>query len=201
MQFARSDYLVGMKALVLLTAMFFAASAMAADAPLDPQSSTLKFTGHAFLHDFHGEAKEFRGVAQIDPARPELVRGARIDIAAVKMTTFEDARDHDMYAWLHVDTIPGIRFELTKVTPLTGDLAHATKEHPASFTVSGTFTLNKVSAPLETKAAAWREGRQLMVEGTATVNTVDHGLPIVQKFFLTVDKNVDVAFHLVFELP
>jgi polyisoprenoid-binding protein YceI len=189
-----------MKALVLFAALFLAMHALGDDAPLDPRASSLKLTGHAFLHDFHGEAQEFHGVAQIDPARPELVRGATITIAAAKLTTFEDARDHNMETWLNVTANPDIRFELTQVTPLAGDLAHATKEHPAQFTVRGTFTLNKVGKPLETTASAWREGRRLIVEGTAQINTADHGLPVVRTLFLTVDKEVDIAFHLEFEV-
>jgi polyisoprenoid-binding protein YceI len=190
-----------MKVLPLFAAMLCATRALAADVPLDAQASTLTFTGHAFLHDFHGEAKSFEGAAQIDATRPELVRGATIVIAAAKMTTFVDARDHNMDAWLHVETNPEIRFDLTRLTPLQGDLAHATKAQPALFAVSGTFTLNRVGKALETKAAAWREGRELIVEGTTTIDTTAYGLPIVRQFFLTVDKQVDIAFHLVFDLP
>lgn len=190
-----------MKILALFVALFLAMRAMADDAQLDEEASTLKFTGHAFLHDFHGEAKEFHGVAQIDPTRPELVHSALLKIMAAKMTTFEDARDHNMITWLNVTANPVILFELTKVTPLTGDLAHATKEHPAQFTVSGTFMLNKVGKPLETTATAWRDGKNLVVEGTTQIDTEDHGLPVVRTLFLTVDKQVDIAFHLVFELP
>jgi len=40
-----------------------------------------------------------------------------------------------------------------------------------------------------------------VVTGTTSVNTLDHGLPIIQQFFMTVDKDVDVSFHLVFDLP
>ena len=181
--------------------MLCATHALATEAPLDQQSSTLKFTGHAFLHDFHGEAKTFEGTARLDATRPELVRGATITIAAAKMTTFVDARDHNMNAWLHAETNPEIQFDLTRVTPLQGDLVHATRARPALFAVSGTFTLNRVGEPLETKATAWREGRQLIVEGTATIDTTAYGLPIVRQFFLTVDKQVDIAFHLVFDLP
>ena len=190
-----------MKILALFAVLFVATRAMADDAQLNEEASSLKFTGHAFLHDFHGEAKEFHGVAQIDPAAPQLVRSALIKIMAEKMTTFEDARDHNMETWLNVTANPVILFELTKVTPLTGDLAHATKAHPAQFTVRGTFTLNKVGKPLETTASAWRDGKDLVIEGTAQIDTTDHGLPVVRTLFLTVDKQVDIAFHLVFEVP
>ncbi|MEI9999976.1 MAG: YceI family protein [Verrucomicrobiota bacterium] len=189
------------RAATLALLLFTAAAARAEDAPLDVPASSLTFTGHAFLHDFHGAAKVFRGQAQIDPARPEMVRGAVLDIDAAKLTTFESARDQNMDAWLHTDTNTAIRFELAEVKPLDGDLAHATKESPAHFAIAGTFTLNKVPKPLKTTAVAWREGKHLVVDGAVTIDTEDHALPQVKQMFLTVDPKVDIAFHLVFDLP
>ncbi len=117
------------------------------------------------------------------------------------MTTFESARDRNMFEWLQVDVNPGISFQLKSVKLDKGDPATASKDHPAQFAVVGDFTLNKVTTPLETSALGWREGNRLIVNGTTTVNTVDHGLPIIKQLFMTVDKEVDVAFHLVFDLP
>jgi polyisoprenoid-binding protein YceI len=173
----------------------------AADAPLDLKQSSLKFTGHAFLHDFDGAAKDFQGSAQIDPAQPTLVRGAHLDFPAAGMTTFEDTRDGNMRDWLHVGTHPEIEFQLTTVLPLKGDPAKATRDNPAQFTVRGTLTLNGTTRPLETTAAGWREGNALVVTGTTRIDTTAYGLPIIKQLFLTVDKEVDIAFHLVFDLP
>jgi len=79
---------------------------LAQEVPLDATLSSLKFTGHAFLHDFNGEAREFTGSAKVDVQNPGLVTSAKLEIVAAKMTTFEPGRDKDMYAWLHIDTIP-----------------------------------------------------------------------------------------------
>lgn len=171
------------------------------EVPLDENQSSLKFTGHAFLHDFNGEAREFTGSAKVDAQKPELVTSAKINIAAAKMTTFDPGRDHDMFKWLHVDVIPGISFELTHVASTDGKAATATKDHPAEFLVSGKFTLNNVAKPLQTQALGWREGKWLVVTGTTSVDTAAHGLPIIQQFFMTVGKDVDIKFHLVFDLP
>jgi polyisoprenoid-binding protein YceI len=171
------------------------------EVPLDLKQSSLKFTGHAFLHDFNGEAKEFTGSAKVDPQKPELVTGAHIDIAAAKMTTFESGRDRNMFEWLHVDAIPEISFELTGVRSMDGRAATATKDHPAQFLVSGNFTLNKVTKPLQTQVFAWREGTWLVITGKTQVDTAGHGLPIIKQYFMTVDKGVDIDFHLVFDLP
>jgi polyisoprenoid-binding protein YceI len=173
----------------------------ATEAPLDLKQSSLTFTGHAFLHDFHGAAKGFQGSAQIDPAQPTLVRVARIDIPAAEMTTFESTRDRDMWDWLRVTAHPEIEFQLTTVLPLKGDPAGATREKPAQFTVRGTLMLNGMTRPLETTAAGWREGNALVVAGTTRVDTTGYGLPIIKQFFLTVGKEVDIGFHLVFDLP
>jgi polyisoprenoid-binding protein YceI len=173
----------------------------AAEVPLDSKQSTLKFTGHAFLHDFNGEAKEFGGSAQVDAQKPELVVSARIDITAAKMTTFESTRDKNMFEWLHVEANPAIGFELTRVVSMDGKAATATRDHPAKFVVTGNFILNQVAKPLQTEATGWREGTRLIVTGTTTVDTADHGLPIIQAFFMEVDKHVDISFRLVFDLP
>jgi polyisoprenoid-binding protein YceI len=173
----------------------------AAEVPLDAKQSFLKFTGHAFMHDFNGEAKEFSGSAQTDAQKPEIVLSARIDIQAAKMTTFESARDRNMLDWLHVDVNPGISFQLRKVKLVAGNPASATKDHPSQYVVGGDFTLNKITKALETQAVGWREGKWLVVTGTTKINTADHGLPEIRQFFMTVDKQVDVVFRLVFDLP
>lgn len=187
--------------LCLVLAILLPGFARAVEIPLDLKQSSLKFTGHAFLHDFDGQAKEFAGSAQVDARKPELVVSAKIEITAAKMTTFESGRDQNMLQWLHADAIPEISFELTHVISMDGNAATATKDHPAKFLVSGNFTLNKVAKPLQTVAMGWREGKWLVVTGTTSVNTADHGLPIIEQFFMTVDKDVDVRFHLVFDLP
>jgi polyisoprenoid-binding protein YceI len=106
-----------------------------------------------------------------------------------------------MYAWLHVDTVPQISFELTRVLSTGGKAVSATKDHPAKFRVTGKFTLNKVTKPLEAQVLAWREGKGLVVTGKTRVDTTAHGLPIIKQYFMTVDKEVDIDFHLVFDLP
>jgi len=186
---------------VLIVTVLISAAGHATEVPLDAKQSTLKFTGHAFLHDFDGEAKEFSGSAQVNAQAPEFVVDAKINIAAAKLTTFVDARDRNMFKWLQVDVNPDISFQLNKVKLLKGDSFSATEDHPAQFAVSGVFTLNKVPKPLEAQATAWRKGAFLVVTGKTKIDTTEHGLPIVQQLFMTVDKEVDIAFHLVFDLP
>jgi polyisoprenoid-binding protein YceI len=185
----------------LLLFLGFAASAHAGEAPLDLKQTTITFTGHATLHDFHGAVQKIGGHAQIDPANPDLVTSAILDFGAARLTTFQDTRDRNLRNWLHVDANPQIEFRLTRVACLSGDPAHATSARPALFTVQGDFTLNHATRPLTAQVTGWREGPHLVIDGATTIDTTQYGLPIISQFLLTVDKNVDVKFHLVFDLP
>jgi polyisoprenoid-binding protein YceI len=184
----------------LVLPLFFAAVARGADVPLDVKQSSLKFTGHATLHDFHGQAQDFHGSAQVDAADPNLVRSAVIDLAPAHLTTFQATRDKNMREWLHIDAHSQIEFRLTKVQH-TSDPNYPSHNASNWFAVSGDFTLNGVTRPITAKATGWREGSRLIVDGTTTLDTTQFGLPIISQFFLTVDRNVDVSFHLVFDLP
>jgi len=175
----------------------------AGDVPLDAKTSSLNFTGHAFMDDFTGQAVLMHGSAQIDPQSTQIVTGAKIIISAASMTTFENTRDKNMRSWLEVETNPEIVFVLKNVTQtqaMPAALA-ATKVNPATFSVQGDLTLHRATHPIDTQAFGWREGPWLVVTGTMNINTDDYGLPQLQLFFMKVEKKVNIAFHLAFTLP
>lgn len=188
------------RAAFLVLPFFFATAGRGAEAPLDVKQSSLKFTGHATLHDFSGQAQDFHGHAQVDESDPNLVRSAVIDIAAARLTTFQATRDKNMREWLHIDAHSQIEFRLTQVRPVS-DPDHPSHDLSNRYAVSGDLTLNGVTRPVTAKVTGRREGSQLIVEGATTLDTTQFGLPIISQFFLTVDRNVDVSFHLVFDLP
>ncbi len=171
------------------------------EAPLDLKASSLKFTGHAFMHDFTGEPQKWRGSAQLSSSAPELVTSAKIIIPAATMTTFENDRDKNMKTWLQVDANPDIVFTLTKVKPFAGEPRNATEKSPARFRVEGELLLHGQKHSLADLADGWRSGSRLIVSGTTSINTGDYGLPQVRQLFLTVDPKVDIDYRLVFELP
>lgn len=168
---------------------------------LDQKDSSVKFTGHAFLHDFNGEATEFSGSAEFNPASSGLAPNAKISITAGKLTTHNKGRDRAMYQWLRVDQNPAIAFAVTRVLSMDGKAALATAEHPAQFMVFGNLTLNKVTKPVQTQVAGWQDGNLLVVTGATQIDTTDYGLPVIKRFWMAVDKEVDINFHLVFDLP
>ncbi len=73
---------------------------------LDPKSSSLKFVGESFMHDFHGEAKQFSGSAQWDPAAKPPIQKAVLHIKTASLTTFHEERDKKMDDWLNIKVHP-----------------------------------------------------------------------------------------------
>ncbi len=173
----------------------------ATEIPLVPAESAIRFTGHATLHNFDGEARASRGAAEFDPQTPEAISGATLVVRAADLTTFQATRDRNMRNWLEVEKFPEIRFELSRVRVQQGQPRAATEAQPASFKVSGKLTLHNVTRPLEADVKGWRAGRKLVVQGETGVDTTAYGLPIIRQFVLTVDPKVDLHVRLVFELP
>ncbi len=181
--------------------MIFIAPSHGADAPLDAKLTSMKFTGHAFLHSFDGQAQDFEGGAQVDPTNPNYVTDAVIDIATARMTTFQTTRDRNMMKWLQSEANPRIEYRLEKIDCTAGIPVEATAARPAKFIVQGDFTLNRTTRPLSANVLGWRDKGLLYITGTAKINTADYGLPIIRQMFMTVDPTVDVSFRLVFDLP
>lgn len=184
-----------------LVTFFNGALLCAQEIPLDVKASSLKFTGHAFLHDFNGEALPFTGTAQVNPNEPQIVTSAKITFKTPDMTTFESARDKNMKQWLEVEANPNIVFLLKSVNSLSDRPKDATKAKPADFHVLGELELHHQKHSVEGTAIGWREGSMLVVTGSTSINTEDYGLPQIRQLFLTVDKKVDITYRLVFDLP
>lgn len=173
----------------------------AAELPLDAKQSSVKFLGESFLHNFHGEAREMSGSADLDPQQEPPIQQATLRFATTRLTTFHEGRDKKMYEWLKVDAHPDAVFKLEKVKLVSGDDKTASSEHPAQFAVSGAFTFNGVKKPLSGTASGWREKDHLIVSGETVIDTLKYGLPQIREAFMTVGTNVHVTYRLVFVLP
>jgi polyisoprenoid-binding protein YceI len=179
-------------------------AAMAADTsklPLDRKGSFVKFVGESFLHNFHGEAKEFSGDAALDPSANPPVQRAALRFAETKLTTFHEGRDKKMFEWLNVNAHPDASFALEKVQLTAGDFKAADAQHPASFAVAGSFTFNGVKQPLSGAAKGWRDKNHLVILGEATVDTLKFALPQIREAFMTVGTNIKVTYQFSFVLP
>src|SRR5438105_2292174 len=113
---------------------FFACSVFARageSIEIDPHGSSVKFVGDAFLHSFHGEAKDVTGSAEIDNAAVPPVQKANLHFKTAALTTFHKERDQKMWGWLQTAVHPEALFSLEGVKPVQGDYQHADAGHPA----------------------------------------------------------------------
>lgn len=192
-------------ALVVSTALFIvfqrSSRAESIRLPLDAKGTSVTFFGESFLHDFHGEAKEVSGSAELNPDATPPVQKAALHFETTRLTTFEAARDKKMWSWLKVDAHPAAEFSLDSVKLLGGDCKAADAQHPASFSVAGSFTLNGLKRPMSGTASGWREKGRLIVAGETTIDTLQYGLPQIREMFMTVGTNVKVSYRLSFTLP
>jgi polyisoprenoid-binding protein YceI len=155
-------------------------AAVAADSvklPLDRKGSFVKFVGESFLHNFHGEAKEFSGDADLDPSTSPPIQHASLHFAEAKLTTFHEGRDKKMFEWLKVDAHPDATFALEKVRLTAGDFKAADAQRAASFAVAGSFAFNGVKQPISGTARGWRDKNRLNISGETTIDTLKFGLP------------------------
>jgi|GEM_PF-1976945 len=199
--FRYSKVILGVTLGVLL---FLAQVASAADIntlPLDTKGSSLKFFCESFMHDFHGEAKEFSGSALVAPDAVPPIQKATLRFKTAKLTTFVKDRDAKMYDWLKVSVNPDAIFELKSVRQSSGDFKAADAQHPAQFTIAGTLTLNGVKQNIEGAANGWREKDRLIVTGETVVDTLQYKLPQVRMLVLTVGTNVKTVYTFSFVLP
>lgn len=178
------------------------ASALADTLPLDPKGSSLTFTGESFLHNFHGEAKDFTGEATLDVNAAPPIQRAELHFKTASLTTSESDRDKKMWAWMHVDAHPEAVFRLDSVKLVSGDPRTAISANPAKFAVSGVFTLNGVDQPISGTAAGWRAKDRVIVAGATIVDTLKAGLPQIREAaIMTVGTQVTVEYKFAFVLP
>ena len=169
--------------------------------PLDPKASSLTFVGDSFLHEFHGEARDFSGSAILDPAATPPVQKATLRFKTASLTTFNKGRDQKMRDWLKIDAHPEATFSLEGVKLVEGDVQNASASHPAKFQVSGELTLNGTKQTISGRALGWREKDRLVVTGETVLDTLKYGLPQIREAFMTVGTNVRTSYRFSFILP
>lgn len=169
--------------------------------PLDSKASSLTFAGDAFMHTFHGEARNFTGNAVLEAGATPPVQKATLHFKTAALTTFNNDRDKKMWEWLKIDTHPDATFALEKVKLIEGDAEKADASHPARFQVTGTLTLNGVQQSITGSAQGWRDKDRLVVSGSTVIDTLKYGLPQIRQALLTVGTNVKTSYRFTFVLP
>jgi polyisoprenoid-binding protein YceI len=106
------------------------------------------------------------------------------DLSALK-TGLAD-RDHNMSVWLQTNEFPQVVFALTAVD----------RGPNGGLTARGRFQLHGRLHEIRFPVAVSLNRGLATIDGTATLDTQDYGLPIIRFWVLTVDPVVQVHFHL-----
>jgi polyisoprenoid-binding protein YceI len=106
------------------------------------------------------------------------------DLAALK-TVIAD-RDNNMRVWLQADAFPQVAFELRALD----------RGPDGALTARGRFQLHGRMHEIHFPVTMSVTRGLVVIDGTATLDTQDFGLPIIRFWVLTVDPVVNVQFHL-----
>lgn len=176
--------------LLLLTAPL-AAAAGGVPLRVDRARSYVDIAVKATVGSFTGHLRTFTARITTNPA------GTRVETAAfhcefVAIDTDNAGRNRDMNAWQETRRFPHVSFALTSLAP-AGD---------GRLTATGLLQLHGVRRIIRFPVTISSAGGRMIIDGAATLDTHDFGLPIIRKFLvLSVNPVVHVRFHLEGEVP
>ena len=177
---------------LLLVLLVFAGAAWrsrAADRPLaiDLTQSRVDIAVRASGDSFTGKLSRFEPVVTVNG--DGRIVTARLAFHFRDVATGKDGRDKAMHTWQDTDKFPDGLFELTALEPVANQ--------PGGYTASGKLTFHGVTRDLKFPVTIATEANVHKVDGEATIDTREFGLPIIRMFLvLKVDPLVRVIFHL-----
>lgn len=160
--------------------------AQGATLSVDKHLSRLEVAVHAPPDSFVAPLAVYDISVSLNPAGT-LPETAEVSFAFADLKTGKDARDKKMLEWLQSGQFPSGRFVLESLT----------NDARGKLLAAGTLTLHGVARPLSFPVTVASEGTRMKIDGEATVDTRDFGLPVIRMFaLLKVDPQVIVRFHL-----
>jgi polyisoprenoid-binding protein YceI len=152
---------------------------------MDRSESHVDIAIKSTLDSFVAHLEDFDVAITLNPENGEVESTAfHANLSAVK-TGLTD-RDHNMGVWLQTNEFPKVVFELRALD----------RSPNGALTARGRFQLHGQMRDIRFPVTVTVNGRLTTIEGTATLDTQDFGLPIIRFWVLTVDPVVQVHFHL-----
>jgi polyisoprenoid-binding protein YceI len=152
---------------------------------LDRAESHVDVAVKATIDSFVARLEDFDVAITLDPESGRVESTAfHADLAAVK--TGRADRDHEMSVWLHANEFPQVVFELGAVD----------RAPNGALTARGRFQLHGQQHDIHFPVTVTVSRGLTTIDGTATLDTRNFGLPIIRFWLLTVDPVVRVHFHL-----
>lgn len=158
---------------------------------VDRAASRFDIAVKATVGSFTGHLRAFTADVTTDPDGRRVESASfRCDFTAI--STGNDHRNRDMDAWQETGRFPQVSFVLTSLESARGGLQ----------TASGRLRLHGVERTIQFPVSISSAHGRMIIDGDATLDTRDFGLPIIRKFWaLTVNPVVHVHFHLEGDLP
>jgi len=152
---------------------------------LDRSESHVVIAVKSTLYSFAAHLEEFDIAIRLDPESGRVESTAfHADLSAVK-TGIAD-RDHNMSVWLQTNKFPQVIFELIAVD----------RSANGALTARGQFQLHGQAHAISFPLTVTVNRGLATIDGTATLNTQDFGLPIIRYWVLSVDPVLQIHFHL-----
>ena len=163
--------------------------ARAAERPLviEPTQSRVDIVVRATMGSFTGKLAPIN--AAVGVAEDGRVVSARLPFRFLDIATGKDDRDKAMHKWQETEKFPDGVFVLTSLEPATAP--------DSGFVAVGRLTLHGVTRDLRFPSSVIRDAGNYAIDGDATIDTREFGLPIIRMMgLLKVDPLVHVRFHL-----
>jgi polyisoprenoid-binding protein YceI len=163
--------------------------------PLNAASQPLVINGAASKIDiavkvtadsFVGKLQAYDAEIQVDPAASK-VTACRVGFKWADVKTGKDKRDVKMNEWQDSAKNPDGVFQMESLE--AGADGH--------LLAKGTLEMHGLSKPIQFPVTVTPKDGNWVIDGEATVNTTDYGLPVIKMMaMLKVDPRVVVRFHL-----
>ena len=152
---------------------------------LDRAESHVDIAVKSTLDSFVAHLEHFDVAITLDPENGRIESTAfHADLSAVKTGSVD--RDHNMSVWLRTNEFPQVVFELSAVD----------RGPNGALTARGQFQLHGQRHEIRFPITVTVNRGLAAIDGTATLDTQDFGLPIIRYWILTVDPVVHVHIHL-----
>ena len=161
----------------------------AAEQPLlvDAAQSRVEVVVKATMDSFTGKLEHYDAVVTLNPAAPTPVTRARFAFKFSEVKTGNADRDEQMLSWEGNKTYPDGAFTMTDLTSVS----------TGGYIATGSLVFHGMAREVKFPVAITHVGEIYAVDGDATLDTREFGLPVFRKFMvLRVDPEVHVRFHL-----
>lgn len=170
---------------VAILALPLAAKANVALMVLDRAESHVDVAVKSTFYSFEARLEAFDAAISIDPETGKVENTTfHANLADVK--TGREDRDHNMNVWLQTAKFPQVDFELRAMD----------RGPDGILTARGTIQLHGQKHEVNFPVTVMVSRGLTTIDGVATVDTRDFGLPIIRFMILTVEPVVHVHFHL-----